>query len=517
MNKSTSASPHQSDDYRRRVLGCWLGKNIGGTLGAPFEWLRQTNDVAFYTQNLGGEPLPNDDLDLQLLWLIALEERGLDLTAHTLAEYWCLYVTPHWSEYGTAKVNLRSGLPPPWSGICGNEFRHSCGAFIRSEIWACIAPGLPDVAARYAVEDAVVDHGDGEGTWGEVFFAALESAAFVCDDLDALIEIGLSYLPSESGVAGAVRCAVEAHRSGLGWREARDEILRQHRGSTFFGWPDRTSAEDRAKGFDQGRLGYDAPSNVALTILALLEGGDDFGRVVTTAVNCGEDTDCTAATAGALFGLMHGVEAIPQKWTEPVGRRIKTACLNLGELGYFGSQIPQTVDELTERTERVARQVLARAGRQGKTNPPADQKEAAGAMVETLRAKESLRRDLAARVGVARYRFDFFTVDVGFDGGPLIRNGEAKTVRLTIRNNYKVQANLLARWHVPDGWRVDPARVGAVLSLPVHLAEPATLVFTVQAGEVTGSVARCLVELSIDSRPSVLVVPVVFANGNLCS
>ena len=29
------------DDYRSKVLGCWMGKNIGGTLGAPFEWRRQ--------------------------------------------------------------------------------------------------------------------------------------------------------------------------------------------------------------------------------------------------------------------------------------------------------------------------------------------------------------------------------------------------------------------------------------------------------------------------------------------
>ena len=43
------------DEYVSRVLGCWLGKNIGGTLGAPFEWKRQINDVTFYTQDLGGE------------------------------------------------------------------------------------------------------------------------------------------------------------------------------------------------------------------------------------------------------------------------------------------------------------------------------------------------------------------------------------------------------------------------------------------------------------------------------
>ena len=77
-------------EYRSKVLGCWMGKNIGGTLGAPFEWRRQVNDVSFYTQDLGGEPLPNDDLDIQLLWLVALEEKGIEIDAKTLAEYWVL-------------------------------------------------------------------------------------------------------------------------------------------------------------------------------------------------------------------------------------------------------------------------------------------------------------------------------------------------------------------------------------------------------------------------------------------
>ena len=35
------------DDYRNKVLGCWLGKNVGGTLGAPFEFLRQINGNLF--------------------------------------------------------------------------------------------------------------------------------------------------------------------------------------------------------------------------------------------------------------------------------------------------------------------------------------------------------------------------------------------------------------------------------------------------------------------------------------
>ena len=54
-----------------------------------------------------------------------------------------------------------------------NNFKNSCGAFIRSEIWACIAPGLPHISAKYALEDAMIDHGDGEGTYAEVFCAVI--------------------------------------------------------------------------------------------------------------------------------------------------------------------------------------------------------------------------------------------------------------------------------------------------------------------------------------------------------
>ena len=66
-------------DYYNKTMGCWLGKTIGGTLGEPMEWRRQKNDVSFYWQKLDGSPRPNDDLDIQLIWLNALEEYGIDI------------------------------------------------------------------------------------------------------------------------------------------------------------------------------------------------------------------------------------------------------------------------------------------------------------------------------------------------------------------------------------------------------------------------------------------------------
>ena len=148
------------EEYRDKVRCCWLGKNIGGTLGAPFEAYREAHDLTFYTHDLSKGVLPNDDLDLQLAWLCAAERYGKAVDAKILAEYWVSAIVPNWAEYGVGKTNLRFGLEPPVSGGFHNAFKDSNGAWIRSELWACLAPGHPEIAVRYAYEDAVCDHAD---------------------------------------------------------------------------------------------------------------------------------------------------------------------------------------------------------------------------------------------------------------------------------------------------------------------------------------------------------------------
>ena len=100
------------DELRNKIYGCWMGKNIGGTLGGPYECRREIQDVTGYT-TAKGEPLPNDDLDLQLVWLKAVQDRGpLGITNQVLGEYWLTYIPPHWNEYGICKANMRAGLSP---------------------------------------------------------------------------------------------------------------------------------------------------------------------------------------------------------------------------------------------------------------------------------------------------------------------------------------------------------------------------------------------------------------------
>lgn len=320
------------NDFRDKVYACWLGKNIGGTLGMPFEGDTNIHDINFYTKLKEGEPAANDDLDLQILWLKAMQENDAHVDAFTLGEYWLKYVPVNWNEYGIGKANMRLGLKPPVSGEFNNaRWKHSNGAWIRSEIWACLFPGNPMMAVKMAREDACVDHGMAEGTYAEIFTASIESAAFLESDRDSLISFGLSMIPADCRVTKAVRTAVQAKKEGKDWREARTAVIRD---TEDMGW-------------------FKAPRNVAFTMIGWLYGESDFGKSICIAVNCGDDTDCTGATLGAIFGIIGGTKAIPEIWRKPIGNKISTVAI-------AGFEAPATLDVLTDSTVKMTKKVLSK-------------------------------------------------------------------------------------------------------------------------------------------------------------
>lgn len=331
------------------MKGCWVGKNIGGVLGAPYEGKRGIFPVDFYVQDLSMGPPPNDDLDLQIVWLAAVERYGRNVNASILGEYWLSYVIPNWVEYGMGKANLRAGLEPPLSGEIDNPYKNSCGCFIRSEVWACLAPGHPEIAAKYAYEDAIVDHA-GEGMYGEIFFAALQSAAFIEKDIKKLIDIGLSYIPKESVTAKAICKARECYEKNLDFYEAR-KIIHNIAPGTFGiqGIALNEIPEEDNEGMEIGEPGFDAPENVAFTIAGLLYGEGDFEKSICLANSCGEDTDCTCATLGALLGILYGESGLPEKWKVPLDDKIATMCIDKTSKGIW---VPDTATQLADRIIR---------------------------------------------------------------------------------------------------------------------------------------------------------------------
>lgn len=318
-------------DYRARVMGCWLGKAVGGTLGMPFEGQDGPLDISFYTP-VPTEMLPNDDLDLQVLWACVLDwEDPVRVDRHVLARAWRDNCGFPWDEYGVAKRNLAEGLEPPLSGAFDNWFTRGMGAAIRSEVWACLAPGDPALAARYAYEDACVDHA-GEGIWAEVFFAALESAAFVQSAPDALLDLAEAALPAASEVRRAAHDTRRWWRATRDWRAVREKVLAVYGHENF----------------------TDIVMNVAFTVLGWLAGEGDFGRAICLATNCGKDTDCTAATVGALMGILDP-QSIPDRWLAPIGRDLVLS----PEI--VGITPPPTLDGLTDLVLRLRERLGGRA------------------------------------------------------------------------------------------------------------------------------------------------------------
>lgn len=498
-------------EYKEKVLGCYLGKNIGGTLGAPMEWFRQINNVTFYTNDLNGKPLANDDLDIQLIWLVALEEMGIELDSFTLADYWCTYLTPHWNEYGQSKANLRTGLLPPLSGSINNEEMHSCGAFIRSEIWACIAPGNPDIAVKYAYNDAILDHGgNGEGTYAEMFCAAVESAAFIESDLRKLIEIGLSYIPDNSAIKPAVRMVISEFEQGKDYLEIRDSILSNYRGAPM---RHPVSPEDIEKGFGDGIYGFDAPENIAILVLSLLWGENDFEKIICTAVNCGEDTDCTAATAASIYGIIHGASKIPEKWIKPIGYSIKTACVNLGEMGIENSLLPKDIYELTDRIHKISKLVLLSLEIKERCKLGHEVVGISNDSLEHYNGKELVAELTKNSMGPV-FKSAFFSIGVDYgEKGPFMKSGEVKTVKLRIKNHYRVQGNMSMRIYVPDEWGVTPAKDGFIDCLRC-LDNRQALEISFTCSKMPNHLARGVIEFVCDSRPITILIPLIFINGD---
>ena len=73
--------------YKDKVLAGWIGKSIGGVLGAPMEGHKELKNLSL-EELWPTEMAANDDLDIQVVWLEAMQERGLHLSSDDLAEFW---------------------------------------------------------------------------------------------------------------------------------------------------------------------------------------------------------------------------------------------------------------------------------------------------------------------------------------------------------------------------------------------------------------------------------------------
>lgn len=310
---------------REKILGCWLGKSVGGTLGMPFEGAAGPLQLTEADLHMP-EFLPNDDLDLQIVWAHHLRERaaGAAITPDLFSEAWSSHIAFPWDEYGITHRNDKYGIKGALRGSFDNYFGEGMGAAIRSEIWACIAPGDPEKAMALAWNDAAVDH-SGEGIWAEVFLASLESRAFVESDIDTLIAASCNDLPSDSKLRHAIEITQEWWERSGDWIKVRGEILKAYPYSNF----------------------THVIPNLAFTVLGLLAGKGDITQSVLIATNCGWDTDCTGATVGSIMGILKP-DSFPSQFY-PVDEQDVVLSPEI-----IGVPCPKDLGALTDWTEALA-------------------------------------------------------------------------------------------------------------------------------------------------------------------
>lgn len=275
------------NQFLDKIHGCWYGKCLGGAAGAPVEGIKKVIEVEDFTEIFNPD-LPNDDLDLQLLWIDVLKNKGTIINSCDLADAWVEKCWYPFSEYGYFLKNYMRGIKPPYSGIVNNSFfKEGMGCPIRSEVWGIISAGNPELASQYAYMDACLDHAE-NSVYAEQFLAVVESMAFFENDINKLVDIGMEFIPQDSKLRKCFEMVLHMYKEGADWQSARKGVLDK------YSHPDFTNVVQ----------------NLGFVLIALLWGKGDMRDTINVALRCGYDTDCTCASAASIVGIIKGYNGL---------------------------------------------------------------------------------------------------------------------------------------------------------------------------------------------------------------
>jgi len=346
-----------------RIYGGWLARVAGCVLGKPIEAGWPKNKVIHYLKLAHSYPLSNyiprllplpaefdlnpepdgtflgeihgaphdDDTDYTFLALHLLETYGLDFTTTQVATEWVTHLT-YFRTYTAERVayrNLICSIPPAEAAEYANPVREFIGGRIRADLYGFVSPGKPELAAALAYKDSRLSHTK-NGVYGAILWAAMIAWAFVSQDMEEIIRVGLSEIPSNCRLAEAVQDTLAISHEIEDWEVAYDRLLLKY-GEYH---PAHTI------------------NNTIWCLLALLYGKNDLTQSLGIAAVCGMDTDCNCASVGSVLGVMLGAAALPERWTAPLQDTLYTAVSQFREL---------RISDLAQRTTTIAANVLTQS------------------------------------------------------------------------------------------------------------------------------------------------------------
>ena len=344
---TVSGTCPKGDELKQKLKGAWEGRVIGCMLGKPLEGVRtpgiqkffqatgnwrirryalstdntreliKTNDVGRRLNETGWYPdlisyAPfDDDTNYTVLAAQVIEKFGRDFTSDDVRKCWEL-LQPKTSYCTAERVAIRNfnlGYFPPDSAYYKNPYREWIGAQIRGDYFGYINPGNPEAAAEMAWRDASISHVK-NGIYGEMFVSAAIAAAAVTENVEEILRAGLGQIPKTSRLYKAVEHVINEWKRGITAGAFFDDLHKRWNEYDPHDW-------------------CHTISNAEIVAACLLY-CTDFDSCIGTAVEQGFDTDCNGATAGSIFGMLSGCDAIDERWLAPINGTVDTTISGVG-------------------------------------------------------------------------------------------------------------------------------------------------------------------------------------------
>jgi len=344
-----AAAPAQTreigkQEFLDKCKGAWAGQMVGVCFADIYEFKSNakpiTEPLKEWVPHRVRGALMQDDIYVEMTFLKALENHGLDITHEQAGKAFAASEYKLWHANKQGRENVRRGIMPPASGHPDNNPHANDIDFqIEADLLGIICPGLPRETNRLSeIFGRIMNYGD--GLYGGMFIAGMYAAAYFEDeDVHKVIEAGLACIPAESSYHQCISDVVEWHKESPGdwlavWQKIEDK------------WQDDT---DCMHGF---KINIDARLNGAYVAMGLLYGGGDLLKTMEIATRCGQDTDCNSASAAGVLCCMKGMSWMPEQYVSGIP---EIADREFSHTDY-------SVNTLVPACQAMAEKIIERAG-----------------------------------------------------------------------------------------------------------------------------------------------------------
>lgn len=367
------------DELLNKISGFWIGQLVGNYMGFPFENVYEAEPAPFLVDRYytykddpsirmnrndlrGFVPIlasafegafSDDDTDIELVTLHAVEKYGLDINYAEITQMWKTHINRKiWVANRSARTLMDKGLIAPDTGKKKNNPNwFQIDPQLVNEIWSAFYPGMTKKAAERALWGARITNDDW-GTHPTIAYGVMYSAAFFEKDVKRLVQMALAHVPNHGPFAEGMRDVIRWHKQYPDWRHTRKKI---HEKYWAYQKGDYKAPVSMVSSLQNGLCG----------IMAILYGDGDFMKTTGIAVSAGYDCDNQGATCAGLIAVMHGASCIPDRLTKeflPRGKWKKP--FNDQYLNYSRDNLPIMfeISDIVRRITNIAEKAILENG-----------------------------------------------------------------------------------------------------------------------------------------------------------